>query len=280
MFIEKKEKKMADNIFFDKKIVNKKWNNVAIVTGATSGFGELFAKMIDERCSNSVDEIWIVGRREEKLEQLAASLSKDVRLFPLDLNEPESMEQLKESLAADRIAVKFLVNAAGFGINTSFEDNTEKEAHDMVSLNCTALTDLTKICLPYMAYNSRIVNFASVAAFMPQPNFAVYAATKAYVLSFSRGLNAEVNKDGIYITAVCPGPAATEFFDKAVKNGKYPKYKKYFWAKPEKVVKKAFRDSIAKREMSVYSIPMQAMYLLTKIIPHRLLLGIAKFLND
>ena len=258
---------------------NKKWTKIAIVTGATSGFGELYAKMIDEKCENSIDEIWIVGRREERLEELAGSLSKDVRLFPMNLNEPESINQIKESLMADKIAIKILVNAAGFGINTSFESNTENEVHDMTSLNCTALTDLTKVCMPYMAYNSRIVNFASVAAFMPQPNFSVYAATKAYVLSFSRGLNAEVNKNGIYVTAVCPGPAATEFFDKAVKGGSYPKYKRFFWAKPEKVVKKAFHDSIAKYEISVYSLSMQAMYILTKIIPHRLLLRIAKYLN-
>lgn len=258
----------------------KKWTKVAIVTGATSGFGELFAKMIDEKCEKSIDEIWIVGRREKRLEQLAAVLSKDVRLFPMDLNDSESICQIKESLEADKIAIKILVNAAGFGINTSFENNTEKEVHDMTTLNCTALTDLTKVCLPYMTYNSRIVNFASVAAFMPQPNFAVYAATKSYVLSFSRGLNAEVNKNGIYVTAVCPGPAATEFFDKAVKYGNYPKYKKIFWSKPEKVVEKAFHDSVAKYEMSVYSLSMSGMYILTKIIPHKLLLGIAKYLND
>lgn len=259
---------------------NKKWTKIAIVTGATSGFGEIFAKMIDEKCEKSIDEIWIVGRREERLEQLAGSLSKDVRLFPMDLNAPESIKQIKESLAADKIAIKILVNAAGFGINTSFENNTEKEVHDMTALNCTALTDLTKVCIPYMTYNSRIVNFASVAAFMPQPNFAVYAATKAYVLSFSRGLNAELNKNGIYVTAVCPGPAATEFFDKAVKGGSYPKYKKLFWAKPEKVVEKAFHDCMAKYEMSVYSLPMQGMYMLTKAIPHKLILGVAKYLND
>lgn len=256
-----------------------KWTNIAIVTGATSGFGEIFARMIDEKCS-SIDEIWIIGRREGRLEKLAGSLSKDVRLFPMDLNKSESIKQLKESLAADKIAIKMLVNAAGFGINTSFENNTEEEVHDMTTLNCTALTDITKVCLPYMAYNSRIVNFASVAAFMPQPNFSVYAASKAYVLSFSRSLNAEVNKDGIYVTAVCPGPAATEFFDKAVKNGDYPKYKKFFWSKPEKVVEKAFNDSISRKEMSVYSLPMKCMYVLTKIIPHRFLIGVAKYLND
>ena len=256
------------------------WKKAAIITGATSGFGRIFAKLIDESFDKAIDEIWIVGRREKSLESLAEELSKDVRLFPMDLTEDNSIQMIKESLEADKIAVKFLVNAAGFGINTVFEQNTYKEDHNMVTLNCTALTMLTKVCLPYMAYNSRIVNFASVAAFMPQPGFSVYAASKSYVLSFSRGLNAELNKDGVYVTAVCPGPAATEFFDVAVKGGDYPKYKKLFWADPEKVVKKAFNDTMRKREISVYSLPMKCMRVLTKIIPHRFLLGIAKYLND
>lgn len=253
---------------------------VAIVTGATSGFGKLFAQMIDEKLGNAIDEIWIIGRRELALEELADVLTKDVRLFPLDLTKKEALQMIKESLAADKIAVKFLVNAAGFGINKNFEVNTENEVHDMVTLNCTALTDLTKICMPYMAHNSRIVNFASVAAFMPQPGFAVYAATKAYVESFSRALNSEINKNGIFVTTVCPGPSGTAFFDIAVKGGDYPKYKKFFWAKPEKVVEKAFKDSMKKREVSVYSAPMKGMHILTKLLPHKILLGIAKYLNS
>lgn len=258
----------------------KTWTRVAIVTGATSGFGKIYARLIDETFVNAIDEIWIIGRRAHELEKLAFELSKNVRMFPVDLTSHDAVRMIEESLAADRIAVKYLVNAAGFGINSSFEKNTPSEVHDMAELNCVALTDLTRVCLPYMAYNSRIVNFASVAAFMPQPDFAVYAATKAYVLSFSRALNSELNREGIYVTAVCPGPSGTEFFDKAIKNGSYPKYKKYFWADPEKVVRKAFRDALCKREMSIYSVWMKGLYVLTKYMPHRLLLGISKYLND
>lgn len=258
---------------------NKKWTKVAIVTGATSGFGRIFVQLIDENCHKSVDEIWVVGRREELLDEVANKTAKDVRLFPMDLNDPESIKSIEDSLKADKIAIKMLVNAAGFGINTSFEDNSKEEVHDMINLNCTALADLTKICLPYMAYNSRIVNFASVASFMPQPNFSVYSATKAFVLSFSRSLNMELKDKGVCVTAVCPGPSGTEFFDKAVKDGKYPKYKKYFWANPEAVTRKAFKDSLAKKEVSVYSFSMNAMRFLVKVIPHRVLLKVAHFLN-
>lgn len=258
----------------------RKWKSVAIVTGATSGFGKLFAKKIDEKIKNTVDEIWIVGRREDALLELADELSKDVRLFPMDLLKKESLEMIRESLTSEKITIKMLINAAGFGINTDFTEQTEDEVHNMIALNCMSLTDLTKICIPYMSYNSRIVNFASVASFMPQPGFAVYAATKSYVLSFSRALNAELCKKGIYVTAVCPGPSATEFFDIATKENNYPKYKKLFWLEPEKVVDKAFSDMISKQEKSVYSLPMKSMELLTKLIPHKFIIPIADFLNE
>ena len=258
----------------------KKWKSVAIVTGATSGFGRLFAKKIDKEIKNTVDEIWIVGRREEALLELANELSKDVRLFHMDLLEKGALDMIEDSLKAEKISVKILINSAGFGINKDFEEHSKTEGHNMVALNCMVLTDLTKICLPYMSYNSRIVNFSSVAAFMPQPGFSIYAATKSYVLSFSRGLNAELNKKGVYVTAVCPGPSATEFFDVATKGNNYPKYKKLFWLEPEKVVDKAFCDMIAKKEKSVYSLPMKTMEVITKVIPHRILIPISDFLNE
>ena len=150
-----------------------------------------------------------------------------------------------------------------------------EEQAEMVDVNCRALTWISRICIPYMADNSRIINFASVAAFMPQPSFAVYAATKAYVMSFTRALNCELRKKNIYALAVCPGPADTGFFATAERIGgkQAGAYKELFMAKPEQVVKKAIHDSVMKREVSVYSIPMQALRVITKIIPRKLIFG-------
>mgnify|MGYP000835713314 CR=1 FL=1 len=109
-----------------------------------------------------------------------------------------------------------LVNAAGFGRSGSVEEINMQRRRiqtDMVGLNCQALTRMTLLCLPYMHPGSRIVNLASAAAFCPQPYFAVYAATKSYVLSFSRSLREELKTRGIIVTAVCPGPVDTPFFD-------------------------------------------------------------------
>ena len=126
--------------------------------------------------------------------------------------------------------IRMLVNAAGFGKSGNAEDIRRKEAgcqSRMIDLNCRALTEMTFVCLPYMSAGSRILNIASAAAFCPQPGFAVYAATKAYVLSFSRALGEEVKNRRIYVTAVCPGPVDTEFFRNSGQTGKFPERKSH-----------------------------------------------------
>ncbi len=127
-----------------------------------------------------------------------------------------------------------------------------------------------------MSPNSRILQFASSAAFLPQPKFAVYAATKAFVLSYSRALGAELRGRGIYVTAVCPGPVDTEFFDIAETTGQIPLYKRLVMANPRKVVRKALTDSYMGRSVSVYGVAMKAFRVLCKVLPHELVMGILK----
>ena len=121
----------------------------------------------------------------------------------------------------------------------------------------------------------RIFSFsacASSAAFLPQPGFAVYAATKSYVLSYSQALAEELRPKRVFVTAVCPGPVSTEFFDKAEVHGRSFAIKKYVMETPERVVERALRDSRRKRRVSVCGLPMKAFYLLCKLLPHRLIL--------
>ena len=146
----------------------------------------------------------------------------------------------------------------------------------MVDLNCRALIAMTHISLPYMTYPSNIINMASSAAFMPQPSFAVYAATKSLVLSFSRALNQEMAGMGVTVTAVCPGPVDTEFFDRAQVYAQMIPVKKYFLVKPEDVVRKALTDAYHGKEMSVYGVAMNAFRGLTSVIPTSVIL---KFFN-
>lgn len=169
--------------------------------------------------------------------------------------------------------VRMLVNAAGFGRSGEFADilsEGKKIQTDMVDLNCRALTRMTQMTLPWMERGSRIVNLASAAAFCPQPGFAVYAATKSYVLSFSRALGAELKPYGIYVTAVCPGPVDTEFF--RVSGELTSPLKKLSLAKAPLVVHKALKDSRKRKEVSVYGASMKAARAGAKLLPHSIIL--------
>ena len=246
---------------------------IAVVTGATSGMGRESAIQLWEQFGG-LNEIWAVGRRKDRLEQLKDSIGIPVRTFALDLTKEQDREILKTALEQARPQVKFLVNAAGFGKIGRTDGLSVSDQTGMSDLNCTALTAVTATVLPFMPQNSRIIQYASSAAFLPQPGFAVYAATKAYVLSYSRALNRELESRGISVTAVCPGPVKTEFFDIAQTTGEIPLYKQFVMAKPDRVVKKAIRDSVAKRELSVYGWAMKAFYMFTKLLPHRFILDI------
>jgi len=154
-----------------------------------------------------------------------------------------------------------------------FEELPEEEIVGMCDVNMTALTKMIAISLPYMnERRANIINVASAAAFCPQPSFAVYAATKSYVLSFSRALNEELRKQNIHVTAVCPGPVDTEFFERAEKGSDTLFIKKLVMAKPDKVVAKALMDARNKKEVSVYGVLMQLFYLASKVLPHKLML--------
>lgn len=248
--------------------------NIIVVTGASSGLGREFTLQID-RLKLKVDEIWLIARRKDRLEQLASILTCPSRIFECDLSNEEGISYYKKILEQETPVIKMLVNCAGFGYVGQFQQITLTEQASMIDLNCRALTQITYLSIPYMNKRSRIIQLASSASFMPQPGFAVYAASKAYVLSFSRALSEELRKDQIIVTAVCPGPVKTEFFERAEKYGTSFTFKKYTMVEAEQVVQKALNDSLRGRTISVYSIPMNLFYLFSKIIPHKcILLGL------
>lgn len=237
---------------------------IAVVTGASSGIGREFAKQISAKYPK-FDEIWIIARRTERLEELAEDISLTARVISMDITNETDIEQFKELLDNEQPDIKLLVNAAGMGkIGKSYEIPVE-EQKQMTDLNCTALTRFTLICLPYISYNSRIINVASASAFLPQPGFAVYAASKAYVNSFSRALNVELKDRKITVTSVCPGPVDTEFF--TVAGSEVKPFKKIFMAKPEKVVAKAIKDASLNKDMSIYGKTMRLCKFAAKVLP-------------
>lgn len=245
----------------------------AIITGASSGLGREMARQIGDRFGG-IREVWLIARREERLQELAEEMPVPVRIFPLDLTETAALEVLERELRERKPEVMFLVNASGYGKIGPVERLSLEEETGMVALNCQALCAVTRLVLPYMARKGRIIQFASAAAFLPQPDFAVYAATKSFVLSYSRALNSELKPREICVTAVCPGPVKTEFFDIAETTGSIPLYKRLVMTKPEKVAALALRDSMMGKTVSVYGPLMKAFWLISKILPHGLLLTV------
>ena len=242
---------------------------IAVVTGASSGMGREFVLQLGHFYKN-LDEIWVIARRKERLVELAKKSRVPLRIFDGDLQKKKVYRKLSEAFDRERPDIRMLVNSAGFGKSgtvTEIAEESFRSQPDMVDL---ALTRMTLLCLPRMSRGSRIVNLASAAAFCPQPFFAVYAATKSYVLSFSRALRAELSARGILVTAVCPGPVDTEFFDVSGRTDN--PWKKWTMAKASKVVHRALKDSRAGKELSIYGFPMKAAYLGTVLIPHRVIM--------
>ena len=251
--------------------------NIVVITGASSGFGEQFALQLDAKLK-SIDEYWLIARSTEKMEEIAKAMSTPCRILSCDLTTDEGIKTVIKAVEReaddcyDKLDIKMLINSAGFGKLGEFVYADDKDVAGMIDINIKALTCITKGLLPYMADNSRIINIASAAAFLPQPYFAEYAATKSYVMSFSRALNAELEQYGISVLAVCPGPAATNFFNVAEEKGKAPWYKRLFMADPKKIVDKAIHDSINRYEVSVYGAPMKGLRIAAKLLPKRIMI--------
>lgn len=238
--------------------------NIAIITGASSGMGMEFARQIDRRLCKT-DEIWLLARRREPMEELARSMRVKTRTIVIDITDEKELKRFSEVLAISESGITMLVNCAGIGYHGAFSGQTDEEISAMLRLNVVALTKLTGICLPYMRKGSKIVQFASGAAFVPQAEFAVYAASKSYVYFFSRALGKEVKRRGISVTTVCPGPVKTPFLEQAYGDiSCMSKLKRLTTKSAACVVTKAIDDCAKGKKVSVCGLPMTALYLVTQ----------------
>lgn len=243
---------------------------IAIISGASAGIGKAITKELD---SLGLDELLLIGRNKNKLDILEGELSTKTKCLYLDLTVTSSFSSIASYLSNGSYSVEYLIASAGIGYTGALENNTAEEIANTVDLNCRGLTLLINTVLPFMCNGGRILNVASGAGFLPQPDFAVYAATKAYVISLSRALRCELKPKKITVTALCPGPVDTEFFS-GLKNVK--DYKKKYLISPERVAKKGVRAMLKGKAVCAPTLSMKLLHLCAKILPTSLLLKFSK----
>lgn len=243
---------------------------IAIITGASSGIGREFAYQVDNL---NYDEIWLIARRYERLAEVKSNLKNKTKILALDLLDEESFFKIANKLEFTKDKVGLLVNAAGVGFNDYFENLSLEANKKTIDLNILAASQMIKVILPHMANNSLIINVASVAGFIPQPRFATYAASKAYLISLSRALNREFRDKKIHVATLCPNPVNTEFGANNTSG-----IKKYATEDINKLVAKSLKQAKYKDIITVHP-SAKFMLVISKIIPHSFIMRFERILG-
>ena len=175
---------------------------IAVVTGASSGLGREFVRLLDRR--EKLDSIWVIARREDRLRALRADVRTPLTVLPLDLTAPDAAAALGAKLAEAGADVRWLICAAGFGKIGRHDEISLADAQGMIDLNCRAAVAVTETVLPHMRAGARVMEICSTAGFQPFPYLSVYAASKAFLYRYSRALRVELLPRRVSVTAVCP----------------------------------------------------------------------------
>src|SRR5438445_11688463 len=247
----------------------------ALITGASAGIGREFARQLASRARTLV----LIARREQRLNELrevvqVRSAQLSIQVSVVDLSEKSQIDELVRWLQENKIDIDFLINNAGIGDQGPFATIEPGRLNAMIQINITALTLFTRKLLPQMISQKRgtILNVSSSAGFLPIPEFNVYAATKAYVNSFSEALRAELRGTGVTVTALCPGPVHTEFQEHAKRPGGKPKYGAEFVHVPvEQVVYEALGAVEADRPLVIPGFVIKLGMFLVRITPMSIL---------
>lgn len=252
-----------------------------LVTGASSGIGQALARCFAGDGSDCI----LLARSEGALHDLAESLEATfgvrTHVLPADLSEPDAADQIQGELDERGLSVDVLVNNAGFGARGAFADLDRGRQMDMIRVNVSALTDLSRLLLPDMLERDRggILNVASTAAFQPGPNMSVYYATKAYVLSFSEGLSEELSDTGIPVTCLAPGPTRTGFIDEASMD-ETRLFDLGVMMSPENVAEVGYEAFRRERTLVVPGWPNKIAAFMTRFTPRPLARKVAGWLNE
>lgn len=241
---------------------------IAIITGASGGIGKEFTRLL---IKENIDEVWAIARNQKKLDMLKQELGDKVVPISRDLSKASEIGELEKKLKKVHPIVVCLINNAGIAKFGTYQEFTAEEAAHTIDVNCKAVVQLCNLCIPYMKRGSRVINVASAASFQPLPYLNLYAASKAFVRSYSRALNVELRGTGVTATAVCPGWVDTELLVKAA-NGKPMKF--YGVAAPKRVAEKAWLDAKRGKDMSVCTSYMKLEHVLTKLVPQKFVMHV------
>jgi len=253
----------------------------ALITGASSGLGREFARQLAGRARSLV----LVARREQRLSELRGKLTQHhpnlvVHIRETDLADLAQLKELVAWLEREKINVDLLINNAGLGDSGPFATSDLKRNEQMMLVNMVALTSLTRHLLPQMIARKRggILNVSSSAGFLPIPGFAVYAASKAYVTSFSEALRTELRGTGVSVCALCPGPVHTEFQEVAKRPGGQPDSgPEFVYVSVEQVVHDALAALDADRPLVIPGFAMKLAMFLVRITPMSILRWASRF---
>ena len=236
---------------------------IAVVTGASSGIGREFVYAVDKKYS--FDEIWVIARRAERLEELKEKCRNPIRPVALDLAADADLKVYAELLEKEKPEIALLVNAAGCGVFGPFEEKELDALLHSARLNALSLTAMCHLSLPCMKSGSAIINMGSNSSWQPVPYQAVYGASKSYVLSLSRAIGRELRPRGVHVMCVCPGWIKTEFQQHA----KHDEYIRYVdrWYGPEEVAAQAMKDLGKKKTVSILGAPVRRQVALVKHLP-------------
>lgn len=247
---------------------------IAIITGATGGIGEEFVKAL----IGEVEQIWAVGRSDDKLARLREKYGEKLIPRKADLSNKDDIFELCGKIENDKPQIKYLVNNAGIAKMAPVADFTLEEISDTIEINAKAATLISRAAIPFMASGSYILNISSASSFQPNPYIALYSASKSYLLSFTRSLNVEL--ENVTCTAVCPGWVDTKMLVK-MSGGRKVAYPGIVSA--SKVVRVALSDAKKGKDVSVCSGYNKFLRFYSKIMPHKVVMrqwvkGIRKYL--
>ncbi len=246
--------------------------NIAVITGASSGLGWEYAREV-YKTRTDLDEIWVIARREDRLQELQNELGSTIIPVAFDITDAQAIETYINLLNEKNATVKLLINNAGFGKLGNFDELSLQENTRMVRLNCEALTAVTAATLPYMSKKSEIINSCSIASFAPNTRMAVYSSTKAYVMSLSRALREELKPRKINVLAVCPGPMDTEFLSVAnIEKGASKTFDMLPRVNAKIMAAKSLKASKKGRAVYTNRIFYKFYRILAKLLPHSLVM--------